>query len=213
VKPPVLLLLTQPEIAEVARGAKSQHRIRVRHPGHSGAAPHCRYSVGDLVLIERATSDGGREVALGVTINAIYRQPVDAITDPEAKAEGYKTPDQLRAARRYRTGELWVLQWEPCEVPWYLHRNPTKGYTHDPGESVEGQAVSPETLVEYARAGWDHHAETKTDEYRRQQARSRAAKLKEAENRAAKQGVDISPHVERIDGELEAINGKLGKAA
>lgn len=101
------------------------------------------------------------------------------------------------------------------DPPRLLHRRSEKGYTTEPHEALQGEheAVDAQTLEQYAQENWERFNEMRSEERQREEARSLAAKLREAEARARKQGIDVRDELSHIHATIKRVNDKLRKAA
>jgi hypothetical protein len=125
-------------------------------------------------------------------IRQLRRVTLDEIGELEARRAGFRHVEQLHDYWRktHGTGPLakplvWVLELELDleHEPLLLHRDPAKGYTHDPrfAAQEEGESPSRSDLSLYAEENWRvFRARRDRGEVAREEARSLARRLRHA---------------------------------
>ena len=203
-------MIFKPVLARaVAAGRKTQTRRPVR-PGEKT----CRYREGRTYAVQPGR---GKPGLARIRILHTELQQLGDLTYQDAKAEGFRTRDDFYAywTDLYNISEpdlaqpVWAIRFQvDTDPPRLLHKDSSRGYTSDPRLAIRDE---PEAIGE-ADLRRLHSARHAAEQQHRQE-RSIAARLREAQARARRNGVDISPELAALERQLAAIRAKLGDAA
>lgn len=170
------------------------------------------------------------EEKLRVEVTALERTTLSyELRDQVIEAAGFEAAGDLwefwRA--RYQTGPLadpaiTIVHFEIDAMRPERYLAPKGGYTSSPRRALRtpagGEPVAPDLEVERAvPIEWERgnsrdarmrFSRSKAQEEARLEARSRAARLKEAENAAQRRGVDVGDLQRRIDDAIDEMRGR-----
>lgn len=201
-------------IRKIVAGTKTQTR-RPAKPDED-----CRYQTGKAYAVQPGR---GRPHIARIRITHIRHEQLGDLTYDDARAEGFKTRQDFYDYWTELYGHVdveqhvWVITFhlDREHKPRLLHKDSTKGYTSNPAEAVphEPEAVDGWVTQTYAAENRERYEGDREAELQRQQARSLAAKIRETEARARKQGIDVQPDLRALHAKLDALNHKLRHAA
>ncbi|MEA2495772.1 MAG: hypothetical protein QOJ29_3683 [Thermoleophilaceae bacterium] len=211
----------------IDRGVKTE----LRRPRRSAQPPFTRPRQVIQYERQRTYEDAPAKHAddLTVTEDACHvivteQEPstLGAMTDADARAEGFRATAGLTALEMYRRWwaeqhsewsadePVWVIRFQVDrpDTPRFLAR--VSGYTETHHLAIDDlEAVSPGEILELNRRHTRALDAAQQRELRKRDARARAAKLKDAERKANVRGIDIAAEVQAIDRYLAAIRAKL----
>jgi hypothetical protein len=183
-----------------------------------------------------------RETRCHVAVVEVDERQLHRATDDDARRAGFPGRDQLFDWWRERHGHrpelevggrtlqvdtpVWVVTFKLDERRFLVDgaraidplapaATDTRGYVHSAGAAMpeEPEAVDEDTQEQFSVQARARFEQGRRGEIEHRQARTRAAKLKEIQALARREGIDLEDEMARIDRELEAMRRKVDRAA